>query len=77
MSTSSTASIPLIPMGESCQRAAIFNVEMKKGQRLSQVFTGSDIIAGLVFEQRIREPVVIEKLDMSTTLLVFPEDTDV
>ena len=36
-----------------------------------------DVIIGLVFEHMSVEPVVIQKLDMRATLLVFPEDVDV
>ena len=59
MSTSSTVSIPLMPMGESCKRAVIFNVEFKKGQVMSQVFMSMEIIEGLVFEHTNEDPVVV------------------
>ena len=55
----------------------IFNVELKKGQVLSQMFMNSDIIVGFWFEHMNVEPVVIQNLDMRSTLLVFPEDVDV
>ena len=61
-------------MGKSCQSAVIFNVELKKGHMLSQAFMSLDIIRGLVFEHMDIEPVVIQKLDVGTILLVFPED---
>ena len=64
-------------MGESCQRAVIFNVEFKKGQVLSQMLTNSDIIMGHVFEHRSIEPLLIQKLDKRTIPLVFPEDIEV
>ena len=38
------------------------------------MFTNSDIIVGLVFGHMCVEPVVIQKLDMMATLLVFLED---
>ena len=77
MSTSSVQSVPLIPIGQMCQRSVIFYVELKKGQALSQMFTNFDIIKGLVFEHMNVEPVAIKKLDMRVTLLVFLEDVDV
>ena len=72
MSNSSMTSISLMPLGQSCQRAVIFNVELKRGHVLSQVFMSLDIIVELVFEYLSIEPVVIQKLDMRGTLLVFP-----
>ena len=48
ISPSSTVSIPLIPLGESCQRFMIFNGELKNGQVLSQAFMSLDIIGGCV-----------------------------
>ena len=64
-------------MGESCQRAMIFNLELKQGQALSQAFMSLDIIGGLVFEHMSIEPVAVQKLDARATLLVFPEDVNV
>ena len=55
----------------------MFNVELKKGQTLSQVFTDSDIITGLVFEHMSAESVVIQKLDIRATLQPFPQDVDI
>ena len=37
----------------------------------------SDIIGGLVFVHMSRDPVLVQKLDVRATLLVFPEDMDV
>ena len=77
MSTS-TESVPLIPMGQSCQRAVICNKVLKKGQVLYQTFTNLDIImGGKVFEHMSTEPVGVQKQDMRATLLVFLEDVDV
>ena len=64
-------------MEGSCEREVIFNVELKKGDVLSQTFINSDISIGLVYEHTSVEPVVIQKLNMRATLLVFPEDVDV
>ena len=83
MATSSTESVALIPLGESCQRAGILkkkvfkNILKKKGQALSQTLTDWVIIVGLVFEHTSVELVVVQKLDTRATLLVFPEDIDV
>ena len=57
MSTSSTASVPLIPTGESCQRMVIFTIELTRGQALSPPFMNADIIVGLVYGL---EPVVVK-----------------
>ena len=47
MSVSSTASVPLIPVGESSQRANNFMIELVRGQALSPAFMNPDIIAGV------------------------------
>ena len=60
MSTSSTESLPMISMGENCQRVVIFNLQLKREQALSQKFTNSDVIVGLVFEHKRIEPVVVQ-----------------
>ena len=70
MLTLSTVSVPLIPFGESSQRATI---ELLSRQALSPVITNSDIIAGLVYENVTVEPMVIQKLEENNTLLVFME----
>ena len=49
MATSLMMSVPLTLMGESSQKAVVFDVELKRGQALSQVYMKPDIIVGLVF----------------------------
>ena len=77
MSNSPTMSISLIPMGDSSQKAVVFDVKLKRGQVLSQVFMNPDIIMGLVFEHNNVKPLVVQKLDMRATLLVSQDDEDV
>ena len=77
MSTSSTVSIPPIPIGESSQRAINFMIELPRGQALLPVFRNSDIITGLVYENTTVEPGVVQKLNEKNTLLVFTESEDI
>ena len=60
MLTLSTLSIPLIPIGESSNRAVVFMIELPKGQALSPAFTNPDIIAGLVYEHTTIEPMLVQ-----------------
>ena len=76
-STSSTVSVPLIPIGESSQRATVFTIKLPWGQALSPVFTNYDIIIGLVYEHMTIEPVILQKLDEKNSLLVFTESEDI
>ena len=57
---------PLIPTGESSQRAIIFMIESLKEQVLSPVFTNSDITE-LVYEHMTIEPVIVQKYDEKDT----------
>ena len=77
MLTSSTVSIPLIPIGESSQRAIIFMIELPRGQAMSSVFMIPDIIIGLVYEHMTVEPMVVQKPDESNTLFLFIESEDI
>ena len=77
MLTSSTVSIPLILIRESSQESHIFMIELLRGEALSQLFTNSDIITGLVYEYMTIEPVVAQKLNGKNTLLVFAESEDI
>ena len=70
-------SVPLIPLGESSQKAVVFDVELKKVQVLSKVFMKPDIIVGLMFEHMNVGPLEVQKLYMSATLFIFQEDEDV
>ena len=76
MPTFSTVSVSLILVGEGCQRAMIFNIELKKEEALSQAFMSLGIISGHMFEHMSIEPVIIQKLDARVTLLVLPEIVD-
>ena len=76
-STSSAASLSLILIVESSQKAVIFMMELLRGQVLSPEFMNSDIIAGLVYEHTIVEPVAIHNLDEKNTSLVFTESKDI
>ena len=67
-------SVPLKPLGESSQKAVVFDVELKKVQVLSKVFINADIIVGLMFEHMNVKPSVVQKLDMKAILLIFLED---
>ena len=69
MLTSSTVSVPLIPHGESSQRAVVFTVELPRGQVLSPTFTNPDIIAVLVNEHMTIGPMAVQKCDEKNTLL--------
>ena len=73
MSTSSTISVPLILTWESCQRTVIFTIELARGQALFPAFMNDDIIVGLVYKYKNVDAVVVQKLDVKATLLVFPE----
>ena len=77
MSTSSTVSMPLIPIGESSQRAVIFMIELLRGQALSSVFTNTDIITGLIYEHMTIKPTVAQKLDKKATFMIFSESKDI
>ena len=72
MLTSSTVSVPLIPIRESSQRAVIFMIELPRGQSLSLAFTNTDIITGLVYEHMTVEPMVIQKLDKKEHFVGLP-----
>ena len=50
MWTSLTISVPLIPTGESSQKAIIFTLELTRGQVLSPAFMNVSIITGLVYD---------------------------
>ena len=63
MSTSSTESIPLILIGEISKRAVVFTVESPRGQVLFTAFMNPDIIAGLVYEHTVIEPIEVQRLD--------------
>ena len=77
MLTSSTVSLPLIATGESCQRTIIFTIQLTRGQALSPTFMNDDIIVGLVYDHSNMDPMVVQKIDAKTTLLVFPEGEEV
>ena len=77
MLTSSTVSVLLIPIRESSQRALNFMIELLRRQALSPAFTKTDIITWLINEHITVDPVVVEKHDDKTTLLVFLEDKDI
>ena len=77
MLTSSIVSVPLILIGESSQRVEIFMIELLRGQVLSPVFMNSGIITGLVYEHMPVKPMVVQKLDEKSTLLVFTEAEDI
>ena len=77
MSISSTVSIPLIPIGESSQRAIVFTIELQRGKALFPAFPTPDIITGLVYMHTTIEPMVVQKLDEKNTLLVFTEGKDI
>ena len=71
----SNVSISLIPIGESSQRAIIFTIELLRGQALSSAFMNSDIITRIVYEHTTIQPVVVQKLD-ENTLLVLTKSED-
>ena len=77
MSTSSTVSVPLILMWESCQRTVIFNIELTRRQALSPAFNNANVIGGLVYKHTNVVPVVAQKLDAKATLLVLPGGEEV
>ena len=77
MLTLSTVSIALVPIRESTQRDIIFMIELPRIQTLSPTFTNSDIIAGLVYEHKIIDPMVMQKCDEKNTLLVFTESGNI
>ena len=73
MLTSSTESIPLIPIGESSRRVVVLMLELLREQPLSSAFTNPDIVVGLVYKHTTKQPLVIQRLDEENTLLVFAE----
>ena len=75
--TSSTESIPPIPIGESGRRVIVFTLELPRGQSLSPIFMNSDIIAGLVYEHTTVQLMVVQRLDERNTLLVFAEGENI
>ena len=77
MLTSSIKSIPLTLTGESSRRAVVFRLNLLRGQALYSAFTNSDIIAGLVYEHSVVEPMIVQRLDERNTSLVFVEDEDI
>ena len=77
MLTSSTESIPLIPMGESSRRVVVFMLELLRGQLLSPAFINLDIVVGLVYEHTMVQPMVVQRLDERNTLLVFAEGENI
>ena len=48
-------------------------VVLLRGQTLSPGLTNTDIINELIYEHTTVEPMVVQKLDEKTTLVVFPE----
>ena len=70
MATSSTISVPSILIGESFQKTVIFNIELTRGPALSSAFLNADIVLGWVYKHMNMEPMVVQKLDAKTTLLV-------
>ena len=77
MSTSSTDSIPPILISSSGRKVVIFTIELPGGQLLSPLFTNLDIVAGLVYEHKTVEPVVVQRVDERNPLLVFTEGENV
>ena len=51
-------------------------IESLRGHALSPTFMNPDIIAGLIYEHKIVEPMVVQKLDEKNTLLVFTGGVD-
>ena len=77
MATSSTMSVSLIPMGDSSQKAVVFDIKLKRGQTLSQMYMNPDIIMGLMFEHMNVKTLLVQKLDRRAILLIFQENEDV
>ena len=77
MSTSSTESIPLIPIRESSKWAVVFMIELPREQTLSPAFMNPDIIAGLVYEHTTIETMVVQRLDERNTLLIHAEGENI
>ena len=77
MLMSLTESIPPILTGESSRRVVVFTLELLRGEQLSPAFTDPYLVVGLVYEHTTIEPVAIQRLDESNTLLVFVEGENI
>ena len=68
---------PPIPIRESSRRVLIFTIKLPMRQLLSPAFMNPDIIAGLVYEHKTVELMVVQGLDERNHLLVFAEGENI